>query len=1223
MRLSDKIGLVLGIVLILIGSIFQVYFQVNIDNRAYYAEKISDRINSEINHTLYFHRDLNNKYQDFELLRFSELLDPSVNPYFIFRDSRLVFWSTQEEIPPDNPKREGVFLVNRQDEILLVVSSFIDNSDYNICTVIPIVKTPSVQNQYLKNSFNEVIFSNKDFRVSFPKVLSTTVQYNDGNLLSFSLGDQYSNRSHWTNYVSVISLLIAATIFLTLTFSFSTRALSKKKIFQGLSIFLIPWILVFVSMKLIVNEIIWYNELSDPIIFSFNEIFLNTLIELLFWSLFILSAALLISRNSYLLFRVFKRKKQKERVLTQVSAIVLTYFITLSLVWLIRLLYHHSLISLDINHSLSFGWSRWASVAVLVVYGNAVFIITNFLKEIILYTKGSSKSFWLTLFGTQAALLVLIFFIDVAWIGSIAILLFYVISYILTNKITFEIPHYEVLIYFLFVVFLIAGIYSIAIQKYELERSIDKLESFANQSLIEVDAFGEYLLDEANIKIKEDPFISNWMSSPFISKELISNKIRQVYLGRYFDKYDVSILLFNQAGVPFDVNAGFSNYHVIKERFAVEENATDYDNVYEIGRVNISLLKRYISFIEVKRYGITTGYIILDVDQKILAPRSVYPELLVDSRVFVDSNLDDLSYAVYSDGNLLYDAGNFNYTSRIGYYSLKSVQEESSWIISGGFLHLSIPLDGSRLLIVSSREHTYYELVSNFSFLFFVVTILAGVYVFIRFIFRRFWLKDISYSTRIQIYFNVAFFIPLLLVSITTISTLNNKTIQNLKEEYRDKSAVIAEEIQQDLDRYLLNMTSRENLREKLSAVARFQNVDVNLYSTSGRLIVTTQPEIYNKNLINMYCNPNAVIEIVEQNNRSVFMNETLGNLGFNSTYTEIRTSDTARMIGIIGLPNFNFNAILEEQQVGIITNTLIIFTLIFLTLAGVSYVFSKKLTQPLKTVAEKLKRTSLTDYNEPLEWQAKDEIGLLIQEYNRMVMNLEKSKEALERNQKELAWRNIARQVAHEIKNPLTPMKLTLQMMQKQLIENGEKEFDQSKFSKSVGTLLHQIEILSDIASSFSAFAKMPMPETKRFEVTESVVKAFNLYKDTDNAEFELNIQKRPIYVMGDQKMMGRILTNIILNAIQASEERKVKIQGNVSLNTNGNVIISIEDNGPGIPEEIREKIFMPYFSTKPEGTGIGLAMAKHGIDQSGGQIWFDSNEKGTKFFIEIPSEE
>ena len=307
----------------------------------------------------------------------------------------------------------------------------------------------------------------------------------------------------------------------------------------------------------------------------------------------------------------------------------------------------------------------------------------------------------------------------------------------------------------------------------------------------------------------------------------------------------------------------------------------------------------------------------------------------------------------------------------------------------------------------------------------------------------------------------------------------------------------------------------------------------------------------------------------------------------------------------------------LKSEQRDILSNILNAFTFIFVVFVILSFLASRILTYPFKYLTQKIKSTTFSTLNEPLEWQADDEIGLMVREYNKMLLNLERSKKALALSEKESAWREMAQQVAHEIKNPLTPMKLKLQHLKRVLSEAPDVSSD---FNKPIDSLLSQIETLSDIATSFSSFAKMPIPISERLDLVEELRKAVRLFKG-DKINLQTNIPRQPVWVFGDTKLLGRIFNNLILNAAQSVPEGNNAALSIELLLTHNKARITFEDNGAGIPDEIKEKIFIPKFSTKEEGSGIGLAIAKRGVEHAGGSIWFESTlGKGTTFYLEFP---
>ncbi|MEQ8808450.1 MAG: HAMP domain-containing sensor histidine kinase, partial [Imperialibacter sp.] len=248
------------------------------------------------------------------------------------------------------------------------------------------------------------------------------------------------------------------------------------------------------------------------------------------------------------------------------------------------------------------------------------------------------------------------------------------------------------------------------------------------------------------------------------------------------------------------------------------------------------------------------------------------------------------------------------------------------------------------------------------------------------------------------------------------------------------------------------------------------------------------------------------------------------------------------------------------------------------------------------------------------IHWNTSDEIGLLVAEYNSMLVKLETSRAALVRSEKESAWKEIAQQVAHEIKNPLTPMKLTLQHMRRLADDKDEG------LKKSIDNLLRQIDNLSDIVTSFSTFAKLPAPDPSRFDISGLLGQLVQLHSKP-GVDFVYESPIVPVFVVADEKMLSGIFTNLIINACQAMEGRPgPRLEIGIRVKEK-EAEISFRDNGIGIAEDIQDKVFVPSFSTKQEGSGIGLALARRGVEQAGGSIWFETvHGYGTTFYVSLP---
>lgn len=285
----------------------------------------------------------------------------------------------------------------------------------------------------------------------------------------------------------------------------------------------------------------------------------------------------------------------------------------------------------------------------------------------------------------------------------------------------------------------------------------------------------------------------------------------------------------------------------------------------------------------------------------------------------------------------------------------------------------------------------------------------------------------------------------------------------------------------------------------------------------------------------------------------------------------------------------------------------------------GIAVLMSRSITGPVAQLSEKLKKIRLGKKNETIQWAIDDEVGELIRDYNSMVTKLDESALLLAQTERDTAWREMAKQVAHEIKNPLTPMKLSIQYLEHAAREEGT---DLPSMIKRVSkTLIEQIDNLTHIASEFSSYAKMPQAMNEVFVINDVVASVHDLFRKREDMDIQLQVPINDLFVFADKSQIIRVLNNIVKNAIQAipkSRRGLIHIKLNYS---NENVIISIHDNGVGIDESMREKVFYPNFTTKSSGMGLGLAICSDIIQSFDGRIYFETEKGvGTTFFIELP---
>jgi len=448
------------------------------------------------------------------------------------------------------------------------------------------------------------------------------------------------------------------------------------------------------------------------------------------------------------------------------------------------------------------------------------------------------------------------------------------------------------------------------------------------------------------------------------------------------------------------------------------------------------------------------------------------------------------------------------------------------------------------------------------------------------------------------------------------VSIYNNKNLDNITE----KTHSVLIEMERKFS-FLKELTP--DLNDQFSEqLVRYSNIfftDVNLYDVNGNLLASSRPKIFDEGLVSKNMNTEAYVQLKSYEKNLFVHNESIGKLNYLSAYIPFRNNDN-HIIAFLNLPYFAKQSELKKEISSFLVKFINIYVLLIAVAILIALIISNRITKPLRLIRANISQIMLGKSNEKIRWTKKDEIGSLIKEYNRMIDELEKSAELLAKSERESAWREMAKQVAHEIKNPLTPMKLSVQHLQKSWLDkadNWDERLD--KFSK---TIIEQIDSLSVIASEFSNFAKMPKSSNEVIELSELIQSTIELYKNFDNITINFvkdNLKK--YFVFADKKQLLRVFNNLIKNSMQAFDDLQKGII-NISINNNIDYYkISISDNGTGISKEQLNKIFSPNFTTKTGGMGLGLAMVKSIIESANGSISFYSEEGiGTTFDIMLP---
>ena len=394
----------------------------------------------------------------------------------------------------------------------------------------------------------------------------------------------------------------------------------------------------------------------------------------------------------------------------------------------------------------------------------------------------------------------------------------------------------------------------------------------------------------------------------------------------------------------------------------------------------------------------------------------------------------------------------------------------------------------------------------------------------------------------------------------------------------------------------------------KLKEWADIHNIDVLFYDMEGQLIRTSSKQVLDHEVIKKDLNPAFVLRVINEN--AVFTKTKEDTTTVLIAYQFIRDS-FENPLAIISIPYFEDETI-PDQDIEFLESLIVLYIALFLLAVIIAYFLSNYITQSLSTIGKKLSNTQINK-NVPLQWKSNDEIGQLVKEYNRMLAELEGNAVKLARSERESAWKEMAKQVAHEIKNPLTPMRLLVQQLEYTL-----KTEDKEQLKEFTKAMLEQIDAMVTIADAFSRFADMPTSKRQEFDVKSLLERTIAIFS---NLDITIESPEREIIVLADKDQLLRVFNNLIKNAWQSvPEDRDPKITIRL-VDKKENVQIEIQDNGSGIDPEKQERVFEPSFTTKSTGMGLGLAMSQNIIIGLKGKIWFESKtDNGTTFYISLP---
>lgn len=473
-----------------------------------------------------------------------------------------------------------------------------------------------------------------------------------------------------------------------------------------------------------------------------------------------------------------------------------------------------------------------------------------------------------------------------------------------------------------------------------------------------------------------------------------------------------------------------------------------------------------------------------------------------------------------------------------------------------------------------------------------------------------------SLSLRLRIFISL---VIVILLTAFTIGILTFYHFQQTTKVYHEnrlarKEKTIIETIDYALTDYE-TAASQENikdiLRNRIHQFSDINDIHINLYSLNGNLLLSSQAGVSS----NQKKVPIEILKRISPQDDRYEVRKTVDENTYLTTYSFIYNSNQ-KPIAIISLPYKHDDSFLRKELITLLERFLGVVVFVLIAGAWVSWLLSNSITSKLKKVGERLKRTNMTKSNYPIVYNNDDEVKIIVDSYNDMLQQLNQQSEHLLKIEREETWREAARQVAHELKNPLTPMRLQIQSFQRKF-DPKEEDIKDKVDEFSVG-LIKQVDVITDIAEAFADFTKMPVRKDEEIEITKEIRTALDIF---DNDLIALKISEQPIFINFDSGYLIRVMTNLIKNALQAIPVGvKPEIIINIKKEFN-RVVVEIIDNGTGISDEMIDKLFEPKFSTKSSGSGLGLPMVKKIIEEYDGTIRFKNNiNAGTTFIFTLP---
>ncbi|HRE50415.1 MAG TPA: HAMP domain-containing sensor histidine kinase [Flavitalea sp.] len=1145
---------------------------------------------------------------------------------------KLLFWNTQQALPPMNIMNESNAsrLVRLSNGLYVHTSLSIElpgGRQYALESLQPVLWRYFVENENLRKEFVSYPEAGKRVDISF-KPTQYPVKSDYGNILFYI--DKVTVHEQQTSWWTILIALAGVFLLFIYIHQVAEAVYRRYGLFAGIA-FLSVIIIAIRSFTYIFPGFLELRqfELFDPAIYGSSYVF-SSLGDLMINGLLFCWLTLFASRR--ITPGIYSPLRSGWlNMFCVVLALGLLVVFTFTFADILQSLVADAQISFNVTNFFSLTNYSFIGFFILGVLALSYFSLSRIVLNIVGRLSRGPDYFFI--FITMAVGLTIISFTrNTAVVELNLYVLAWLVLYIwmtqrkILSGLRSRLNISEV-VYWLFVFsFSIAAIIVFENRKIEFEQR----KVFAEKLSLRADPSSERLLSIAHTYFDNDFLQRNFerFHDRYANADLKDSLIKKNF-SAYIDKYDTRIYTFDASEKPLFnwIPASFDTLNTI---FRIQGKET---SIRDLRYFEKSFDKfSYIYRKEVEdSAGATMGYFFVISDPKRYKSDALTPELFRKTRELVPEYSPGYYYGVYSKLGLVSYYNDYPFPTRLSQKQLPKFEFEVR--TNKSYEELWYRHSSDKVVVIAKKDNSFIEAITLFAYLFSTFIFLLAIYRFTALLARARFKKEalaqyLQLSIRAQIHTTILLvsLLSFLIIGVVTILFFVKRYDRNNQDRLSRAIQIMVNEVQNKLDdnnaldESLLFFDSGANreIERLMREISEIHGTDVNLYDTTGTLRVSSNPLIYNKGVLSEKMNPIAYYNLNALNAIQFVADEQMGKVDYISVYSPVR-DDQGNAFAYLNIPSYSTQGELKQEIANFLVTIINLNAFIFLVAGAIALFITNRITHSFTLIGEKMREINLQRINQEIQWKRRDEIGELVKEYNKMVHKLDESAEALAKSEREGAWRQMARQVAHEIKNPLTPMKLSIQYLQKAIDNNSPNVKEMTRNVAS--TLIEQIDHLSKIAADFSQFANIGNPRNEMFDLHDLLHSLISLYKPTENVIFKWYPVPQRVMLFADKTQLNRLFTNLLQNAIEAPENKSMRFVELDETLEGDCIIVNIRDNGGGIPANMQEKIFAPNFTTKSSGTGLGLAMSKSIAEQARGDIWFETIEgEGTVFHVKLP---